>query len=94
MNFRKTFTARKGPPAGCDALSIFPVKYEDSLASQPLRLRRKGLVNCQQATCNSLQESCSPIRLQENLLIIFMEHKMASKRVEMLFAKKTVCLKL
>ena len=59
-----------------------------SLASQPLRLRRKGLVNCQQATCNSLQESCSPIRLQENLLIIFMEHKMASKRVEMLFAKK------
>ena len=39
---------------------------------EPLRLWRKGLVNCQQATCNSLQESCSLIRLQEYLLIIFM----------------------
>ena len=79
-----------------------------NLASQPLRLWRKGQVNCQRATCNSLQESC---RLQENSLIIFMEHKMAYKRVEnsliifmehkmaykrveMLFAKKLFVLKL
>ena len=48
------------------------VLQNPSHASQPLCLRRKGLVNCQQATCNSLQESCSLIRLQEYLLIIFM----------------------
>ena len=79
----------------CQRYKIIPkcLRARPSLVSQPFRLWRKGLVNCLQATCNSLQESRSLIRLQESSLIIFMEHKMASKRVEMLFAKKHCLIK-